>query len=141
MFYNNPDQIQEGDYVEYRSGPRQRSRGTVVEVHDDHVRVENEVSLHVPLILKTSITKILHRPHRANPPLSEHMAHDSLYDIEVMLASRIAQSEDPAWAFRAFVNHFTNEVAIAVARRRDSPEDSSLQPMLDDVLAVIRRYR
>jgi hypothetical protein len=78
---------------------------------------------------------------RPNPPLSEHMAHESLYDIAVMLAPRFAQSESPAAAFRSFVNRLTHETAIAVARAGRSDEDSSLDPMIDAVMMATTRSR
>jgi len=144
MARTNPEQIQEGDYVEYRSGPRRTSRGTVVEVYDDAVRVENEVSLHVSLILKTSVLKILGRSRRANPPLSEHMAHDDLREIASMLALRIAKAENPDAALRSFTRNLMTEV-YAAANLAQAEVETPLERTLEAFLAALypplkRRY-
>lgn len=59
---------------------------------------------------------------RANPPLSEHMAHDSLDEIASMLALRIAKAENPDAALLSFTRNLKMEVASLLG-----PRDSELQ--------------
>jgi hypothetical protein len=72
------------------------------------------------------------RTRRANPPLSEHMAHDDLDQIASMLASRIAKSGNPNADFRFFVRTLITELYNAAQLIQDA-EPSRLENTLDAV--------
>lgn len=85
------------------------------------------------------------RTRRHNPPLSEHMVHESLDDIAQWLAYRFAHSENPTLYFCIFVREISHKTVEALQLRRpgsdSSPEDRSFERMTDAMLSALYSAR